>query len=133
MYISGKELLKQLVVYVGATVFLAFFGMIYECFSHQVYSFYMIYAFLIPLVLGAVPCLWLIWKKQRPRKVSVEFLNCAIGTFSLGCIMKGVLDIYGTTNRLMIVYSVVGVVLLFFSLLLYKTVPSKVHTVDANQ
>ena len=38
-----------------AAVFCALFGAVYEVFSHGVFSFYMIYAFAIPLCLGTFP------------------------------------------------------------------------------
>ena len=41
--------------YLAATVFCALFGAVYECFSHEVYSYFMIYAFAFPLMLGVVP------------------------------------------------------------------------------
>ena len=41
--------------YLLAAVCCAAFGAIYECFSHGVYSYYMTYAFMIPLLAGALP------------------------------------------------------------------------------
>ena len=41
--------------YLWISIFFAVFGGIYEYFSHGVYSYFMIYAFMIPLVLGTVP------------------------------------------------------------------------------
>ncbi len=38
-----------------AAIFCALFGAVYEVFSHGVFSFYMIYAFAIPLCLGTFP------------------------------------------------------------------------------
>ena len=43
--------------YLTASVFCALFGAVYELFSHGVYSYWMIYAFAFPLLLGAIPCL----------------------------------------------------------------------------
>lgn len=95
------------------TVFCAVFGGIYEVFSHEVYSFYMIYAFLIPLVLG-VGALMLImmYGKKKPNEWSLRFWNLGIIALTVGCIFKGVLEIFGTTNRLVIVYPVAAAILL---------------------
>ena len=41
--------------YLLSTVICALFGAVYELFSHEVYSYYMIYAFAFPLLLGAAP------------------------------------------------------------------------------
>lgn len=44
-------------VYLIISVLCAVFGAVYELFSHKVYSFYMIFAFMIPLLGGFVPSL----------------------------------------------------------------------------
>ena len=59
MFTSGidekrKRVLRHAAGELGAALFCAVFGMIYEVFSHEVYSYYMIYAFVIPLLLGAL-------------------------------------------------------------------------------
>ena len=55
MFISERKLLTHMTTMLGSSVFFALFGAIYEQFSHQVYSYYMIYAFALPLILGALP------------------------------------------------------------------------------
>ena len=177
-------------IYLAAAVFCALFGAVYEIFSHGVFSFFMIYAFAFPLVLGAVPMLWMglriaksaeeketpmgfetdtaedLWfgpytaeegagtRLQRMGREeessdsvedSVEYrLNSrenspeadrlfhlpgsleltawasGIAALTVGSIFRGVLDIYGTTNRLVIVYPVVGGTLLAAGLILFS-------------
>ena len=85
----------------GWTAFLAFFGAVYEHFGHGVYSPFMIYAFALPLSLGALPWCALALK---PRRAVCE------GAARLWD--SGVLDIFGTTNRLVAVYPAAGAVLL---------------------
>ncbi len=97
--------------HIFATVFLALFGVIYEHFSHEVYSYFMIYAFFIPLVFGAVPYGIFANRNITMSDMTRNLWNCAIATFSVGCLFKGVLDIYGTTNRLIIAYPAVGTIL----------------------
>lgn len=83
----------------------AVFGGIYEHFSHGVYSNYMIYAFLIPLFLSVIPgIVILLNEKSVPTKTTSALWNAGVATLTIGCIFQGVLEIYGTTNRLMIVY-----------------------------
>ena len=97
----------------GWAAFLAFFGAVYEYFSHGVYSPFMIYAFALPLILGALP-----WCSMslRPRRAmcqgAAQLWDSGVLTLAVGSVMRGVLDIYGTTNRLAAVYPVVGTVLL---------------------
>lgn len=88
-----------------ATTAFAAFGAIYEHFGHGVYSNFMLYAFMVPLVLGVIPLLFI--NKKIPDRAMI-FWQCAIGTLTVGSIYQGVLEIYGTTNRMIWVYPVAG-------------------------
>ncbi|MCR5155803.1 MAG: hypothetical protein K6C96_03865 [Butyrivibrio sp.] len=112
-----KELKKNLFYATVWTAFLALFGAIYELFSHGVTSYYMIYAFGIPLIMGVLPYEVMLIKNKFPGKPFTDIWNTAIATLSIGCVFKGVLEIYGTTNRLIIVYPIAGAVLVLISLL----------------
>ena len=99
--------------YLIASIALAVAGAVYEAFSHGVYSNYMIYAFMIPLVMGSLPYLADnrgIIKKAGP--VAEGLLLAAIVTLTIGSIVRGVLEIYGTTNTLTTAYPILGAVLL---------------------
>ena len=99
--------------YLIAALMLAAAGAVYEIFSHGVYSNYMIYAFAYPLVMGCLPYLADsrgIIKKAGP--VGETLLLASIATFSIGSVIKGVLEIYGTTSFLTTVYPVLGAMLL---------------------
>ena len=102
---------------VAGSLFLALFGAIYELFSHGVVSYFMIYAFAIPLALGVLPYgLMLIF--ERPPKVSFLFFrNAAIAVFSVGSLFAGVLKIYGTTNGKVIIYPIAGALLIIISMI----------------
>ena len=69
---------KITLIYFVLSIFCAFFGAVYEWFSHGVFSYYMIYAFAVPLL----------------------FHHFGICTLTVGCICRGILEIYGTTNHL---------------------------------
>ena len=80
----------------------------------------MIYAFIIPLILGAIPLLPIaIWGKMYPDKKALNAWNSGIAALTVGCILQGVLDIYGTTNRLMLMYPIAGFVLLSTGIILF--------------
>lgn len=184
MYTSDKNeiihyadnMLHDAFLYLIAGIACAAFGLIYELFSHEVYSFYMIYAFLIPLLPGALLNLVIVWlavKKEKQlrireaaarsavnaasadvrntgdgaaqRAVDAEFeededaryelsnepktpvsrgvffpgrftrhaWNSGLAALTAGSLFKGVLDIYGTTNKLIVVYPIAAAVLLF--------------------
>ena len=106
MSTSDKKIIPHLTGALAGTVFLAIFGAIYEVFSHGVYSFYMIYAFAIPLILGVIPYTLMLIKDRCPTIITLRSWNSAISTLAVGSLFKGVLDIYGTSNSLIIVYPI---------------------------
>ena len=111
MYTSANVLKKHLVFNLAGTLFLVLFGAVYEMFSHGVFSFFMLYAFAVPLVFGVTLYLVLLFLGKYPDRVFLNLWNSAIAAFSAGCVFQGVLEIYGTTNSLMIVYPIAGCVL----------------------
>lgn len=111
------------------TAFFALFGAVYEHFSFGVFSNYMIYAFLIPLSLGVFVYGGMAFKGYQPETVFLNLWNSAIITLTIGCIYQGVLEIYGTTNRLILVYPCAGGILIaaaVISLFLRKKQPVSV-------
>ncbi|MBQ7670795.1 MAG: hypothetical protein IJS45_08760 [Clostridia bacterium] len=112
MYTSDISLKKNLLGNIAGTAFLALFGAVYELFSHEVYSYFMIYAFAIPLTLGALTYALLLIFKKYPGKTETRLWNSGIAALSVGCVFRGVLEIYGTTNSLIAVYNISGVLLL---------------------
>ncbi len=111
MSTSVKDMRKHLLYNLGGTLFLAFAGAVYEHFSHGVYSYWMIYAFAFPLVMGVVPYTLLLMREKYPNRIFLNLWNSAIATLSVWSVMKGVLAIAGYTNSLIVVYPVVGVAL----------------------
>ncbi len=101
---------------IGA-IFLALFGAVYETFSHEVYSYFMIYSFAIPLILGVLVYAVMLLMNRTPGKTFLNLWNSGIAALSVGCLFKGVLDIYGTTNSLIIVYPIAGGMMLTAALL----------------
>lgn len=108
---------KHLQIYALMVVLCGLFSSVYQYFSHQVYSDYMVYAFTIPLLLGVTPhaifaayprwnkgCYW--------QKMTQAF---AIAVLTVGSIVQGMLEIYGTTSPFTIYYLVIGSLLLTFS------------------
>ncbi|HHV10663.1 MAG TPA: hypothetical protein GXX75_10345 [Clostridiales bacterium] len=97
-------------VYLLIALFCALFGAVYERFSHEVYSGYMIYAFAFPLAGGTLPYMMLSVSgcRRLPGRLSLNLYNTGIATLTVGSIMQGVLDIYGTTNDLLKVYWFAG-------------------------
>ena len=97
---------RTALIYLVISVFSGLFGAVYELFSHEVYSYYMIYAFAFPLVLGTLPFMILHSKKIRryPNIFARNLYHSGIAALTVGSIVRGVLDIYGTSNRLSTCY-----------------------------
>ena len=149
-------MLHDAFLFLAAGIACAAFGLIYEIFSHEVYSFYMIYAFLILLVPGTLLNLVIVWRAVRrerylrikeaaareaareaardsaelhyaisngtetqvstgvffPGRFTRHAWNSGLAALTVGSISKGVLDIYGTTNKLIAVYPAAAAVLI---------------------
>lgn len=111
---------KRAAIYIVISAFCLVFALIYEHFSHGVTSHYMVCAFLIPLLGGFL--VNLIIESARfviPGKWSSNLYNSGIAALTVGSIVKGVLDIYGTTNHLTIIYLIAGLVLVFAGIFQY--------------
>ena len=111
---NKRNALKISAVFLGVSILTGLFGAIYELFSHEVYSYFMIYAFAFPLLLGTLPYLMLSLSggTRYPNALCRNLYHAGIATLTIGSIMRGVLDIYGTTNSLGNIYWFVGVPLL---------------------
>ena len=112
MYTSDISLKRNLLGNIAGTVFLALFGAVYELFSHEVYSYFMIYAFSVPLMLGVMPYALLLISRKVPGRAALNLWNSGIAALSVGCVFRGVLEIYGTTNSFSVIYPVSGLLLL---------------------
>ena len=125
--------------YLAASIVIAAAAAVYGLFSHGVYSYFMTYAFMVPLLGGALPPLIAAMKRadadtknsaNEPEeytesKTQTGFAKlfdakdtqlAIIATLTAGSLLKGVLDIYGTTNRLLIVYPAIALLILGIAL-----------------
>lgn len=74
-------------------------------------------AFLIPLVCGAFPSLELsLARLPLPAKGSSRLWHFGIITLTIGSLVRGILDIYGTTNQKVTLYLIAGIVFLAASI-----------------
>lgn len=126
MSTSGKDTGKSQMgktgfAYLLISLFCVFFGVVYEYFSHEVYSGFMIYAFVFPLAGGALPyfAMSLYGGRRLPGRASRNLYNSGIATLTVGSLMEGTLDIYGTTNDILGVYWVVGICLVGAAIMVY--------------
>ncbi len=100
---------KLILADLSATLFCALFGAIYEAFGHGVYSYGMLYAFAFPLVLGVTPLLLItMLRAPYPNRFTRSVYHAGIATLTVGSLVTGALEIYGTTNPLTLVYWIAG-------------------------
>ncbi len=72
----------------------------------------MIYAFMIPICLGNIPYLGICYFGFRlPSGIFTQVYAAGVMTLTTGSIIRGVLDIYGTTNSKLALYLYAGSVL----------------------
>lgn len=108
----SRRALKSAGRYLLASAACMVIGVTYEYFSHDVWSVYMLFAFAVPLLAGALPSFtaWLL-KLPEPAPSAEAVYACGIITLTAGSFLQGVLEIYGTTNPLIAVFPAAGALL----------------------
>lgn len=115
-----KNMAKTGFIYLFISLFCVLFGAVYEIFSHEVYSYFMLYAFVFPLVCGALPFFGMAFCRiPVPGRASQSLYHSGIAALTMGSLFEGALEIYGTSNRLILVYWILGVGFLLLGLILY--------------
>lgn len=135
MFTSDNRYLKTSFIYLIVSIILMIAGAVYEHFSFGVYSYFMIYAFAIPLAGGALPFLAKYMKDMRGADsssgVGTETIaysgevseavasgrheaiyHLALATLTAGSIVHGILAICGRPNSLTVIYLIAGLLLL---------------------
>ncbi len=125
LFTSDKHrLAKYTLAYIAVSAFCSVFGAVYEHFSYEVWSVFMIYSFTVPLMLGAFPLAVLLVSRRRlPDRTVINLQASGIAALTVGCIYKGMLEIYGTENSLSVVYWIVGGAFMLASYLAYRFKP----------
>lgn len=117
--LDTNYLKKQSILYIIITIICMIFSFIYELNSHHVYSFYMIFAFIFPL-LSFLLSIYLYKKYKKINRIGINLYNSSIACFTLYFYIMGFLKIYGTTNSKVYVYLILGT-LLFILAMIYLT------------
>ena len=105
--------------YLLAALLCALFGAVYEAFSHGVYAYGMLYAFLFPLAGGVLPALLLLKNgRELPSETARQLWHFGISAFTVGSLFSGALEIYGTSSRLTSVYWMTGGACLMLAVLI---------------
>ena len=81
---------------------------------------FMIFCFMPPLILGSLPFFAIyLFGKGMPCRLAFNLYNSGIATITVGFIFRGVIEMYGTTNRLSHIYSLSGALFVAASLIVY--------------
>lgn len=121
MYTSDRErnrLRRHGKVLLWSAAGVAAFGAVYEHFSFGVWSYWMVYAFAPALLAG----LWLLELsdgRTLPGRLFTRLLELGVWTATLGALSAGIVEIYGTENRLLIAYPIAAGVLLSAAVVLW--------------
>lgn len=97
---EGAGLRRAMVAYSGIAVFCVVFSLVYNRFSHGVHSPYMTWLFGWPLVLGALPSmfLYLSGKVRTPGRISFNLWNSAVAALTVSSLLRGIFEIAGTSS-----------------------------------
>lgn len=114
---------KWSVAWFCISIFCSIFTIIYEIFSHGVYSNAMIYLFAYPLLLGAIPC-YILEKKHLP--MPSRFYQDGVFTMTLASLLGGIFEIYGTSSEYVTLFMYGGIILVVIGICL--TIFAAKHT-----
>lgn len=118
----SKNVMRTLFIYIGITLFVILFSTIYEINSHKVYSADMVFAFIYPLIFGVgmYTLLRFIPIARVPGVIPATIYNFGVAMLTVRSIFIGVLKIYGTTNRAMVViYTILALTFIIIGFGLY--------------
>lgn len=118
---NSKKSARIALCYLIVAIFCAIFSTVYEYCSHNVYSPFMVFAFAFPLILGGLPffILKLLKTENYPSLWVKNLLHSGVATLTVGSIVRGVLDIYGTTNPLSKYYWPLGIGLYLLAVIIW--------------
>lgn len=123
---NRKSIKKNVIVWSCTALFCGIFSAVYECFSHGVYSPFMVWLFAIPLLGGAVPYFILLLKKGKtPVRAAMNLYNSGIATLCVGSCLRGVTDIYGTQTVYEPVYWTAGILLIIIPIIMTLFKPAR--------
>ena len=118
----SKNVMRTLYIYIGVTLFIGLFSTIYEINSHKVFSAAMVFAFIYPLIFGVgmYTLIRFLPTKRVPGMAPATIYQFGVAMATVRSIFIGVLEIYGTTNKVMVsVYTIVARIFLLVGLGLY--------------
>lgn len=108
---------KTVIVYLAISVFAVVFNRVYAIFGHGVSSDAMTWMFLYPLIGGCVfylliGLLFPVVNRFSGYRTAYNSYNSGIAVLTVGSLLKGIMDIAGTSSSYLKVYTMAGYALI---------------------
>lgn len=115
---------KTILSYIAISIFCILVNNIYGIFGHGVSSNAMTFMFLVPLFGGAVFYLLMglllpVANRIKGYRLFSNLYNSGIATLTVGCFLKGILDIAGTSSEFTKFFYLAGGILIAVDLLYF--------------
>ena len=105
---SGRNV-KPLLIWLCITLFCGLFSFVYESFSHGVFSPFMVWLFLFPLIGGVLPAAaFTVLRCAAVSQWIRRIWRAGVATLTVGSCMTGIFEIYGSDAPLLTWYWYVG-------------------------
>ena len=108
------SVIKKMIPYLIVSVVCLICSLIYEHCSHGVVSIFMLYAFVVPLSAGILRLIFDKWLNNTIYRAS--WITLLVYSY-----MRGVIEIFGTTNKYLPIFLYVGIGLLLLSINIIET------------
>ncbi len=112
---------RNMLIYLGLTIFCIVFFIVYDRFSHNVRSAYMTFLFLFPLILGFFPSL-ISLKFPALRKQgqwSRNLYHSGVAALTVSSLLRGIFEIAGTASDYQEWLMLIGGILLLCGIVLW--------------
>lgn len=116
MYTSDTK--KSIFVTFTFVILSILINYIYGFFGHGVASIYMKYLFLIPLFGSLIYIILYIFRKRKLNRIGFNIFNSGLAILGVGSLIKGILEIAGTSSVFEYAYLVLGLSLVIIGLII---------------
>lgn len=118
----NKRIKRSIIAYFFITIFLIVFDRIYAIFSHGVSSLSMNLMFLYPLIGGMgvyILFKYLCNEKEIKFRFIFNVYNTGIAILTIGSLLKGIMDIAGTSSQYIVYYRIIGIIFIIVSIIVF--------------
>ena len=110
---------KTFYSYFISSVILFIFQLVYHHFSHGVTSQALKWVWVIPMVGGAFLFIFKKILNTFQNRLAFNLFNTGLTSYIVGMILKGILEIAGTSSPYIGIYPMIGMIILGISLFIY--------------